>query len=68
MGTVTSLKRTKDCQSSTIFGKLDDFTKHAIRMKVHGLFQRKAIPTLDSVFVEISEDPDLPKFSRTSLS
>lgn len=61
-GIVTSPKRTKDFQSSTIFGKLDDFMKHAIRMKVHGFFQRKEIPTLDSVLVTINKDPDLPNF------
>lgn len=37
-GTVTSPKRMKGCQSSTIFGELCDFTTYAVTVKVHSSF------------------------------
>lgn len=67
-GTITSPKKKKNRTGSTIFAKMDEFTKHAIRMTVHAFFQRKEIPTLDTVLAAINSDPDLPDLSRTSLS
>lgn len=49
--------------------KYDEFTKSAIRSKVHQFFFRQELPTLDKILAAVNGDEDnsdnnLPKFSR----
>lgn len=50
-----------------ILEKLDDFTKCAIRRKVHEFFFRNEQPTLNKVLQKVNEDLDLPNFKRTTF-
>lgn len=59
--TSPKLKRLKP----SAFQKIDDYTKHALRRKVHTCLDEN--PTLDKVLMKINEDPDLPNFKRTTL-
>lgn len=47
--------------------KIDDFTKSAIRRKVHSFFIKGELPTLKKVLSEINEDDTLPNFKRSTF-
>lgn len=47
--------------------KYDDFTKSAIRSKIHQFFIRNELPTVKKILAEINGDDDLPNFSRSTL-
>lgn len=51
----------------TIIKTTDDFTKAAIRSKMHTFYSRNEIPTLDRILSEVNNDQDLPNFSRTTF-
>ncbi|XP_074035702.1 uncharacterized protein [Leptinotarsa decemlineata] len=46
---------------------LDEDTKCDIRRKVHSFYFKKEIPTLEKIFIEISQDNDIPLISRKLL-
>lgn len=64
-GTVTSPNKNKI--RPTILEKVDEFSKNAIRQKIHGFWLRKEIPTFNKILVVINEDSSLPTFSKTSF-
>lgn len=49
------------------FDKIDDFSKCAIRRKVHEFFFRNEQPTVEKVLRVVNEDDDLPSFKRTTF-
>ncbi|CAH2102128.1 unnamed protein product [Euphydryas editha] len=51
----------------TFSDKIDDFTKSAIRRKVHSFFIKGELPTLKKVLNDINEDDTLPNFKRTTF-
>lgn len=51
----------------TIFEETDDSNKNAVRKKIHKFLFRRQIPTIKKILVSVSEDPDLPNFSRQTL-
>jgi len=51
----------------SIIEKIDDFEKNAVRRKVHDIWLKRQIPTLEKILTSIHEDPDLPHFSQTTL-
>lgn len=68
-GTVKTnrLFRKKDRKST--FAKLDELQKSNIREKVHELFARKEVPTLNKILHAVNSEGSeyLPNFSRTVL-
>lgn len=52
---------------ATVTDKIDYFEKNAVRRKIHDIWFRRQIPTLDKILASIHEDPDLPHFSRATL-
>jgi hypothetical protein len=62
------LSSPKKCRKRTsISEKYDDFTKSAIRAKVHEFFFRNELPTLNKIQASVNSDPDWPYLSRTTL-
>lgn len=51
----------------TFSDKIDDFTKSAIRKKVHAFFIKGELPTVKKVLSDINEDDTLPNFKRTTF-
>lgn len=61
-------KRPRDVKiSSSPTIKHDSFTIHAIRLKVHSMYAKREMPTLDSVLKAVNEDNDLQNFLKTTL-
>ncbi|KAH8034291.1 hypothetical protein HPB51_022741 [Rhipicephalus microplus] len=61
-------KRAREVKiSSSRTVKHDSLTIHAIRLKVHSMYAKREIPTLDSVIRAVNEDDDLPNFTKTTL-
>ncbi|XP_077516886.1 uncharacterized protein LOC144127819 [Amblyomma americanum] len=61
-------KRSRDVKiSSSRTVKNDSFKVHAIRLKVHSMYAKREVPTLDSVLTAVNEDDDLPNFKKTTL-
>ncbi|KAK8776971.1 hypothetical protein V5799_029684 [Amblyomma americanum] len=61
-------KRPHDVKiSSSRTVKNESFTVHAIRLKVHSMYAKREVPTLDSVRKAVNEDDDLPNFKKTTL-
>lgn len=56
-------KKTRPC----MFEKIDNFTKCAVRRKVHDFFLRNEQPTVEMVMNSVNDDSDLPNFKRTSF-
>lgn len=50
-----------------MFEKIDNFSKCAIRRKVHEFFFRNERPTLEKVLSSVNDDIDLPNFKRTTF-
>jgi len=63
--TVTSpnIKRNK----SSVFNKIDDMDRNALRQKVHSFWLRRELPTIDKILIAVNEDPSLSNFKRTTL-
>lgn len=57
----------KNRRKSSICERLDDFTKTAIKRKVHELFFRNELPTINKVLKSVNDDNDLPNFSRATF-
>ncbi|KAH6925269.1 hypothetical protein HPB50_003172 [Hyalomma asiaticum] len=53
--------------SSSRTVKHDSLTIHAIRLKVHSMYAKREMPTLDSVLKAVNEDDDLENLSKTTL-
>lgn len=51
----------------TFSDKIDDFTKSAIRRRVHAFFIKGELPTVKKVLTDINEDDTLPNFKRTTF-
>lgn len=49
------------------FDKIDNFTKCAIRRKVHEFFFKNEQPTVEKILCAVNEDSDLPSFKRTTF-
>ncbi|XP_075750770.1 uncharacterized protein LOC142817598 [Rhipicephalus microplus] len=65
---VSPKKRAREVKiSSSRTVKHDSLTIHAIRLKVHSMYAKREIPTLDSVIRAVNEDDDLPNFTKTTL-
>ncbi|KAL4126162.1 hypothetical protein QTP88_010388 [Uroleucon formosanum] len=64
-GVLKSPNKTK--VRASVFEKTDDFEKNAVRRKVHDLWFRRELPTIEKILTSINEDPDLPNFSHTTL-
>lgn len=65
---VSPKKRAREVKiSSSRTVKHDSLTIHAIRLKVHSMYAKREIPTLDSVRRAVNEDDDLPNFTKTTL-
>ncbi|RVE43412.1 hypothetical protein evm_011949 [Chilo suppressalis] len=47
--------------------KIDDFTKSAIRKKVHAYFLKGELPTVNKVLNDVNKDDTLPNFKRTTF-
>lgn len=47
--------------------KIDDFTKIAIRRKVHEFYRNKELPTVDKILQVVNDDGDLPQFKRSTF-
>jgi transposase len=62
-----SVTPSKNRKKSKAFEKVDDFTKTAIRRKVHDFYFRNEIPTINKVLKSVNEDCDLPDFTRTTF-
>ena len=65
-GELNSPSKTKS-RPNTILTETDDFTKTAIRRKIHNFYFENSIPTIDRILAAVNEDPDLPNFKRTTL-
>ncbi|CAI6376480.1 unnamed protein product [Macrosiphum euphorbiae] len=63
--TVTS-PNTKRAKTS-LFNKIDDLDRNGLRRKVHSIWLRRELPTIDKILFEVNEDPSLPNFKRTTL-
>ncbi|CAF4891119.1 unnamed protein product [Pieris macdunnoughi] len=46
---------------------IDDFDKSCIRKKVHEIFLKGEMPTINKILQAVNEDDMLPNFSRTSM-
>ena len=57
----------KVLKPSSVIGNIDDFTKSAIRAKIHQFFLENIPPTLDKVLSAVNSDPNLPDFKRTTF-
>ncbi|KAH8038358.1 hypothetical protein HPB51_001141 [Rhipicephalus microplus] len=65
---VSPKKRAREVKiSSSRTVKHDSLTIHAIRLKVHSMYAKREIPTLDSVIRAVNEDDELPNFTKTTL-
>lgn len=51
----------------TFKDKIDDFDFSAIRRKVHQFFYEKDPPTIAKVHQAVSDDPDLPNMSKSTM-
>ena len=65
-GELKSPSKTKH-RPNTILTETDDFTKNAIRRKIHNFYFENTVPTIDKILQAVNEDPDLPNFKRTTL-
>lgn len=72
--TIAEYKRTKTVSSpnkkrakKSLFDKIDDLDRNRLRQKVHAIWLRRELPTIDKILHEVNEDPSLPNFKRTSL-
>ncbi|XP_050066712.1 uncharacterized protein LOC126555847 [Aphis gossypii] len=72
--TIAEYKRTKTVSSpnkkrtkKSLFDKIDDLDRNALRQKVHAIWLRRQLPTIDKILHEVNEDPALPKFKRTTM-
>lgn len=45
----------------------DEFTRNAVRIKVHDMYRQNKAPTLDRVLIMVKEDPDMPDISRSTV-
>lgn len=73
--TISEYKRKKTVSSpnkkrakKSLFDKIDDLDRNGLRQKVHGIWLRRELPTIDKILHEVNEDPSLPNFKRTTLS
>lgn len=64
-GTVSSPNK-KRCKKS-LFDKIDDLDRNALRQKIHGFWMKKELPTIDKILEEVNSDPALPDFKRTTM-
>lgn len=64
-GTVSAPNKTR--VRSTLFDKIDRFDRNGIRQKVHSIWLRRKLPTVDTILAEVNDDPGLPNFKRTTL-
>lgn len=63
--TVSSPNRER--RYTNVTSKTDEFDKHAIRRKIHGIWINREVPTLNKILSVINKDESLPSFSRSTL-
>lgn len=56
----------KRCKKS-LFDKIDDLDRSGLRQKIHSIWLRRELPTIDKILTAVNEDPLLPNFKRTTL-
>lgn len=64
-GTVSAPNKTR--VRTTLFDKIDRSDRNGIRQKVHAIWLRRKLPTVDTILAEVNGDPGLPDFKRTTL-
>ncbi|XP_025200475.1 uncharacterized protein LOC112598292 [Melanaphis sacchari] len=52
---------------TSLFDKTDDLDRNGLRQKVHAIWLRGELPTIDKILFDVNEDPTLPNFKRTTL-
>ncbi|XP_067131417.1 uncharacterized protein [Centruroides vittatus] len=57
----------KTRKRTQLVDKYDEFTKCAIRGKVHNFYFLNELPTADKVLQAVNDDPDLPDFTRSTI-
>jgi len=62
--TVTSLY-SKLCRKS-LFDKIDELDHTEQRRKVHSIWMRRELPTIDKILTVVNDDPLLSTFKRTT--
>lgn len=64
-GTVSSPNKKR--YKKSLFDKIYDLDRNALRQKVHGFWMKKELPTIDKILEAVNSDPALPDFKRTTL-
>lgn len=74
VGTISEFKRTgrvsspnRKRQKTSIFDRIGELDRSALKKKVHSFWLRREYPTIDKIMHAINEDPSLPDLKRTSL-
>jgi len=49
------------------FGNIDVLNRNELRQKVHSIWLRRELPTIDKVLLEVNRDPSIPNFKRTGM-
>lgn len=72
--TISEYKTTKTVSSpnrkrlkTSLFQKIDDLDRTGIRRKIHSVWLKREVPTIDRILLDVNADPSLPDFKRTSL-
>ncbi|KAL4098421.1 hypothetical protein QTP88_023040 [Uroleucon formosanum] len=72
--TISEYKTTKTVSSpsrkrlkTSLFQKIDDLDRTGIRRKIHSVWLKREVPTIDRILLDVNADPLLPDFKRTSL-
>ncbi|KAF0764845.1 DDE 3 domain-containing protein, partial [Aphis craccivora] len=54
-------------EETSLFHKIDDLNRNGLRQKVHAIWLRGELPTIDKVLFDVNEDPTIPNFKHTTL-
>jgi len=49
------------------FGNIHDLDLNEFRQRVHSIWLRHELPTIDKILLEVNQDPSLPNFKRTGM-
>jgi len=52
---------------TSLFDKTDDLDRNGLRQKIHAIWLRGELPTIDKILFDVNEDPILPNYKRTTL-
>ena len=51
----------------SLFVKTDDLDRNGLRKKVHAIWLKDELPTIDKILFDVNEDPTLLNYKRTTL-